>query len=503
MKKISVNELFSGIGTQSLAFKYSEIPHEVVGIAEISKPAIKAYEVLHGPTRNYGDISQIEKLDYADFWTYSFPCFTGDTLVLTHNGNVKIKDITIGDTVLTHEGRYRKVVSKWNNGLKPIVELYVDMKERAIETTINHKFYVRTRYGLGYEKPQWVEFSDIQIGDLVLRPNNDFISDVFPIPPNYEFSYFDNCLIEYSIDNNSLGNWFKVKDKKITDRVEEVYDIEVEEDHSFVADGIVVHNCQDLSSGGKGAGLAEGTRSGLLWEVERLLEKSVSVGESPKYLLLENVPNLLERKHMKAFQKWLDKLDKLGYTNSYAVMNSSDYGVPQNRDRLFVVSIRKDLGREFLFFNINTVQNPGFKDFVDEAVNSYSGPLMIDPKISPYLLENYKRDLEAISKSELPIFTCECTSGFQDNRVGIDYAPTIRHQNTHTAIFYNNQIHKLTSKEAWRFMGIREEDYLLAEKETGLGKGTLYGLAGNAIVVNVLQAIYGELFIKGEDYETI
>ena len=71
---LTVNELFSGIGTQSLALKYLGVPFKVEGISEIDNFAIKAYKALHGGTRNYGDICKIEKLDYADLWTYSFPC---------------------------------------------------------------------------------------------------------------------------------------------------------------------------------------------------------------------------------------------------------------------------------------------------------------------------------------------------------------------------------------------------------------------------------------------
>ena len=73
-KCLTVNELFSGIGTQAFALEYMKIPHKVVGTAEIEKNAIEAYNIAHGETRNYGDISKIESLDYADLWTYSFPC---------------------------------------------------------------------------------------------------------------------------------------------------------------------------------------------------------------------------------------------------------------------------------------------------------------------------------------------------------------------------------------------------------------------------------------------
>ena len=71
---ILVNELFSGIGAQRKALERLGIPHKVVGISEIDKYAIQSYEAIFGKTRNYGDITQVECLDYADLWTYSSPC---------------------------------------------------------------------------------------------------------------------------------------------------------------------------------------------------------------------------------------------------------------------------------------------------------------------------------------------------------------------------------------------------------------------------------------------
>ena len=92
--------------------------------------------------------------------------------------------------------------------------------------------------------------------------------------------------------------------------------------------------CQDLSVAGKQAGLGKGTRSGLLYECEKVIE-----AKKPKYLLLENVKNLVGKKFKPKFDKWLEYLEGLGYTNYWQVLNAKDYGVPQNRERVFVVSI--------------------------------------------------------------------------------------------------------------------------------------------------------------------
>ena len=98
--------------------------------------------------------------------------------------------------------------------------------------------------------------------------------------------------------------------------------------------------CQDISVAGKGAGIKEGTRSGLLFEVERLLKVAAENNTLPKYLLLENVKNLVSKKFKADFDAWLKVLEDLGYTNYWQILNAKDYGIPQNRERVFCVSIR-------------------------------------------------------------------------------------------------------------------------------------------------------------------
>lgn len=94
--------------------------------------------------------------------------------------------------------------------------------------------------------------------------------------------------------------------------------------------------CQDISVAGKQAGLDmdSGTRSGLLWECQKVIAV-----KKPKYLLLENVKNLVGKRHKANFDRWLDWLVEQGYSNYWQVLNAKDYGIPQNRERVFVVSI--------------------------------------------------------------------------------------------------------------------------------------------------------------------
>ena len=104
--------------------------------------------------------------------------------------------------------------------------------------------------------------------------------------------------------------------------------------------------CQDISGAGLGKGLdkGSGTRSGLLWEVERLLDECT---ELPQVLLMENVPLLLSKKHIGNFQLWRRKLESLGYSNFVQLLNAKDYGIPQNRNRCFMVSLLGDWSYTF------------------------------------------------------------------------------------------------------------------------------------------------------------
>ena len=104
--------------------------------------------------------------------------------------------------------------------------------------------------------------------------------------------------------------------------------------------------CQDLSLAGKQRGMAKGsgTRSGLLWEVERLLSESK---ELPQILLMENVPDVIGKKNISDFQQWQLFLEKLGYKNYVEILNAKDYGIPQNRRRCFMISLLGDYSYTF------------------------------------------------------------------------------------------------------------------------------------------------------------
>lgn len=94
--------------------------------------------------------------------------------------------------------------------------------------------------------------------------------------------------------------------------------------------------CQDISVAGKQKGFEKGgkTRSGLLWECEKVIR-----AKRPRYLLMENVKNLVSKKFKPGFEEWLTALEEMGYTNYWQILNAKDYEIPQNRERVFCVSI--------------------------------------------------------------------------------------------------------------------------------------------------------------------
>ncbi|MBQ7798706.1 MAG: DNA (cytosine-5-)-methyltransferase [Clostridia bacterium] len=109
---------------------------------------------------------------------------------------------------------------------------------------------------------------------------------------------------------------------------------------------LIMHGspCQDFSLAGKQAGgnKDSGTRSSLMYETIRIVEKL-----KPKYVIWENVKNLLSKKHRHNFDAYLETMEQLGYTNYYQVLNAKDYGIPQNRERVFTISILGSKNYEF------------------------------------------------------------------------------------------------------------------------------------------------------------
>ena len=148
--------------------------------------------------------------------------------------------------------------------------------------------------------------------------------------------------------------------------------------------------CQDLSVAGKQNGMTKGsgTRSGLLWEVERLLNE---VDNLPQVLLMENVPQVHGKKNMEDFQRWIDFLESKGYSNYWQDLNAKNYGVAQNRNRCFMVSIFGDYSFKFPEpIELKKVMKDYLEDEVDEKyyINNEKAQKLIQKLIDNGTLAN-------------------------------------------------------------------------------------------------------------------
>ena len=287
--------------------------------------------------------------------------------------------------------------------------------------------------------------------------------------------------------------------------------------------------CQDLSISGKQKGISKGTRSGLLLEVERLLLKAKENGTLPKYLLLENVKNLVGKKFIKDFERWLSFLNSLGYYSNWEVLNAKDYGIPQNRERIFVVSSLENMHYKFP----KPVElKPKMKDLLEEEekvddkyylsekylkcfsdMKNRNG-FTRDERFNPRKLEDCNTAFTITTKSgERPndnfiiqLGNLKNTESFGGNpQTGRVYSPdgispclnTMQGGGLEPKILQSEdyKIRKLTPLECWRLMGFRDMDYYAA-KSVGISDAQLYKQAGNSIVVTVLEAIFRNLFLK-------
>lgn len=506
-------DFFAGIGGFRKGMEAAG--HECVGFCEFDKWAVASYTSMHLITeeqRQYlstltlkqrqkeilkdeyrngewyaNDIRRVYAGDIpkADCWCFGFPCFAKGTYILTEKGYIPIEDISVGDKVLTHKGRWRKVTATmhrdgarlWNvNGFGIL----------PTRTTAGHPYYVTkpdqpmefkkveqldgSWYSTmvlpdaesdGYSKEMWwiigryladgwrVERKDRPSGGRIVFAISDDKRTEFEqrlreaklhgtytkertcgkyhvcnnqlyeylekfgkyahgkrIPrealclPREKAKYFFDgymsgdgrsdreeatstsaalilgmCIIAQRIGKSVPAVYYTRRDEKCviqgrecrqrdtytfrissksvkghyraryvcrelyqpteSDDFGTVYNISVEEDNSYVANGAIVHNCQDISVAGKQVGF-QGNRSSLFFRVMYLIGQ-LKEEDKPTYLFIENVKNLLSVNGGWDFARLLIEMDQQGYDAEWQVLNSKDFGVPQNRERCFII----------------------------------------------------------------------------------------------------------------------------------------------------------------------
>ncbi len=324
--------------------------------------------------------------------------------------------------------------------------------------------------------------------------------------------------------------------------------------------------CQDLSLAGlgKGMGRESGTRSGMLWEVERILDEIKNENkELPQILLMENVPGVKGTNNVEHFNEWQQKLESLGYKNYHQNLIATDYGIPQTRNRTFMISILGDYSYTFpqpiplklklkdmledvvdekyylsekmisFFYKNEQVQKEkgnGFKfnvsngDCVAKTVTTRAGGRMDDNFIAipeatkkgyaeatggdgvyinrPHqkrgVVQKDKIQTLKTSGSDVGVVVGSTQKNAAKNYDGL--CPTLTSAmgsgGGQVPIHnYDLRIRKLTPRETFRLMGVKDEDYERIAKNQS--NSSLYHLAGDSIVVNVLMAIFKEL-LRGD-----
>ena len=286
---------------------------------------------------------------------------------------------------------------------------------------------------------------------------------------------------------------------------------------------LVMHGspCQDFSLAGLQAGGDEGsgTRSSLMYETLKIVEKL-----KPKYVIWENVKNIISKKHVHNFNNYINRMSELGYNSFYKVLNAKDYGIPQNRERVFTISIRNDIVKEFIFPDKQELKLK-LKDMLEDNVDEkyylsdklkvyyerkikqgWRKELHLDKEISSTICNPARNNInDTFISDELKLLggigEKKSNGGTQwyqqdriyDNNIGLSLS-------TCANPYYPDKqlrIRKLTPKECWRLMGFDDEDFDKVSKVNS--NAQLYKQAGNSIVVNVLESILKELLeSKGE-----
>lgn len=210
----------------------------------------------------------------------------------------------------------------------------------------------------------------------------------------YQITWGNN----YSNNINFLDNDFlysRVRKIKRRTEINTVYNIEVENTHSYCVNNIATHNCQDFSVAGKQAGgdLGSGTRSSLMYETIRI------VGQvRPKYVLWENVKNILSAKHKHNFDAYIETMNVLGYNSYYQVLNAKDYGIPQNRERVYTISIRKDIDKGNFDFPDKEELKLRLKDVLEDEVDEKY--YLSDEKITKIQNSNFMQEKKRIQDKD-------------------------------------------------------------------------------------------------------
>ena len=297
----------------------------------------------------------------------------------------------------------------------------------------------------------------------------------------------------YQAMYDTTGEWTATDINKVTDEQWRKFNGTVE----LIAGGFP---CQSFSIAGKREGFLNKTKGTLFFEVARAVKQI-----KPRFVFLENVKGLLNHDKGNTFRTILNTFDELGYDVQWRVLNSKNFGVPQNRELVYIVGhLRGDSGREvFSIFgenrevnHANVKQIGNISDSNSFGGNPQTGRVYADVGLSPTLNTMQGGGLEP--KVAIPVLTPDRINKRQNGRrfkENSDPSFTLTAQDKHGVMLKNYTIRKLTPRECWRLQAFPDELFDKAQ-QAGLSDSQLYKQAGNSVTVNVIEYI-GKMIDRG------
>ena len=317
-------------------------------------------------------------------------------------------------------------------------------------------------------------FSGIGAFEMALR-NIEIDYELVNFCENDKYAIKAYCAIHDVDENLNLGDITKVSIENLPKDID-----------------LITHGspCQDFSVAGLQRGGDEGseTRSSLMWNTVEIIKHC-----KPKYVIWENVKNVLSKKHKHNFDKYLKTLELLGYTNYWKVLNAKDYGVPQNRERVFVVSI---LGEHKPYEFPKPIKlEKRLKDILEiEIDDKYYLSEKVQKRFKQTKSDNGENSIIGTTAPEFRTIgqrdLVYSKEGIMGTLVATDYKQPKQILET---IQGDTSIRKLTPRECFRLMGLNDKDIDKIQM-TKISDTQQYKLAGNSIVVPVLEEIFKNLF---------
>ena len=276
--------------------------------------------------------------------------------------------------------------------------------------------------------------------------------------------------IDYvEIDKNAVASYNEIFKGELEYKTQNVVGYNLKPD-------VLIHGspCQDFSIAGRQKGADENskTRSSLMWETLNIIKQMGAW--RPRVVIWENVKNVLSKHMIHNFNKYLREMEKLGYTNNFEILNAIDFGLPQKRERVFVISV---LGNySFDFSKLEKIETPKLEDFLENKKEFEEQYIVTQPSV-----------IEAIGKK-----------GIKRATVLKDYCYTISTKQMRCPAqvidLHDGRYRYLTERECWRLQGYSDEDFNAALKvhpgKPGKMNGALYKQRGNSIPITIFEAIF-------------